>query len=133
MLLGDEGVPMTGCWGLNLEFQACVDNGGRSDPCFHCVVKSYAGDAIIARTHKTDSKMIFFVAPKSVFAEQAEAHDRLMQLFDQMDPSRYLCELDVHTDSNAELRWYRLLIVGEPTGPPLPCRSRDSSALLLLV
>eukprot|EP01043_Picozoa_sp_COSAG02_P037561 COSAG02_NODE_2829_length_7940_cov_4.817243_6_plen_831_part_01 len=113
MLLGDEGVPMTGCWGLNLEFQACVDTDSSNGPSFHCVVKSYAGDAIIARTHTADSKMIFFVAPKSVFAEQAEAHDRLQQVFDQMDPSRYLCELDVHTDS--ESRWYRLLIVGEPT------------------
>eukprot|EP01043_Picozoa_sp_COSAG02_P022646 COSAG02_NODE_1183_length_14014_cov_4.551707_6_plen_1393_part_00 len=115
MLLGDEGVPMTGCWGLNLEFQACVDTGSRNGPSFHCVVKSYAGDAIVARTHAADSKMTFFIAPKSVFAEQAEAHARLQQVFDQMDPSRYLCELDVHADSNMELKWYRLLIVGEPT------------------
>lgn len=115
LLLGQEGVPMTGCWGLDLEFQARVHTDSKNGSSFHCVVKSYAGDAIVARTHAAASNMVFFVAPKTVFSEQAEAHARLQQVFDQMDPSQYLCELDMHTDSTTEPKWYRLLIVGEPT------------------
>ena len=115
LLLGEEGVPMKGCWGLDLEFQAHVHTGHSDGALFHCMVKSYAGDAIVARMHAGDAKIIFFVAPKTAFSEQAEAHLRLQQVFDQMDPSQYLCELDVQMDLNTKRNWYRLLIVGEPT------------------
>ena len=119
LLLGEEGVPMTGCWGVDLEFQNCLSKGDAttcelpSEISFHCLVKSYTGDAIVAVTNPTDRKMVFFVAPKFAFAEQAEAHIRLQQVFDDMDPSRYLCEVDLACETNPS--WFRLLIVGEST------------------
>lgn len=117
LLLGEEGVPMTGCWGLDLEFQPRVlqDSSGSDVTSFHCLVKSYAGDGIVARMQPADSKVVFFVAPKNAFSEQGEANARLQQVFEQMDPSRYLCEVDLHVDPDAEPSWYRLLIVGEST------------------
>ena len=109
MLVGEEGVPMTGCWGLDLEFQF---HSPDSEVSFHCLVKSYAGDAIVARSHKAERKLTFFVAPKAAFLEQ-EAHVRLEQLFAELDEYRYLCEVEL--DKDADAAWYRLVVVGEST------------------
>jgi CRP-like cAMP-binding protein len=85
ILLGGEGVPMLGCWALDLEFEyspAEVED----QVSFHCLVKSYAGDAIVARTSSVQGLLTIFIAPKTMFDEETDVIQRLSKHFETLDP-----------------------------------------------
>jgi hypothetical protein len=112
MLLGGEGVPMTGSWGIDLEFQLS-GKVSADNPNFHCLLKSYSGDAIVACIPAGQHKLVIFVAPKAVFEEQTEVSARLAHIFNELDESRYLADVTLDTKRDP-CAWYRLLIVGQP-------------------
>ena len=113
ILLGEEGVPMLGCWGIDLEFEYSPADLADDGVAFHCLTKSYAGDAIVVRTSSTQGMLTVFVAPKAVFDEETETKRELNRHFESLEPRRYLCEITFQ-ESEGPRCWYRLLIVGQP-------------------
>eukprot|EP01052_Picozoa_sp_SAG31_P015846 SAG31_NODE_1030_length_10250_cov_2.791942_5_plen_1292_part_00 len=122
LLLGQEGVPMLGCWCIDVEFEYSPANLAHDHIAFHCLAKSYAGDAIMARTFATQGTLIVFVAPKAVFVEETETMKKLSQYFESLEKEQHLAEIPFHEGEGPRC-WYRLLILAQPA-PTLTSEDR---------